>query len=70
MKMEFIFDEAKMQDNGYTTDQVLNPIRKHLNHFGKNIKEVKTGIFVGTDEDFSAFAMLKQDYQKKNGLCQ
>lgn len=65
MKMEFVFDEAKMQNRGYTTDGVLNPIRKHLNYFGKNIKEEKTGIFVGTDEDFSAFAMLTTRLPRK-----
>lgn len=65
MKMEFIFDEAKMQNRGYTTDQVLNPIRKHLDYFGKTVEEIKTGYFVGTDADFSAFAMLTTRLPRK-----
>ena len=42
MKMEFIFDDDKLKQNGYTKDQCLNVIRKmYARHNSKTIKEIQ-----------------------------
>ncbi len=54
--MEFIFDKEKIEEYGYTEEQCLNAIRKHFNSYNsKTIKEVKPGIFEGSEEDWNAF---------------
>lgn len=53
MKMEFIFDDDKLKQNGYTKDQCLNVIRKMYRHKSKTIKEIQEGVFEGyTDADW------------------
>lgn len=58
MKMEFIFDNDKLEKEGYTEQECLDVIRKHFKEYNKNntIKETKNGFFEGTDDDWNAFA--------------
>ena len=59
MKMKFIFDKNKLKSNGYTEEQCLNVIRKHFNKYNSStIKEIKKGVFEGSDEDWNAFAAV------------
>lgn len=55
MKMEFIFDDDKLRQNGYIKDQCLNVIRKmYAKYNSKTIKEIQEGVFEGhTDNDWS-----------------
>ena len=56
MKMEFIFNMEKFKKAGYDEEQCLKAIRKHFDSYkSKTIKEIKKGIFVGTDDDWNAF---------------
>lgn len=52
--MTFIFDENKMALDNISLDCLLSPIRNYL--LKHNIKEVKTGIFEGTDSDYQYFS--------------
>ncbi len=57
MKMEFIFDTNKLKETGYKEKQCLDKIREHFNSYkSKTIKETKKGIFIGSEEDWNAFA--------------
>lgn len=56
MKMEFIFDEEKLKQEGYTLDACLNVIRKHFAKFSSpTIRETRQGFFEGAEEDKGAF---------------
>lgn len=57
MRMEFIFDDNKLKQNGYTKDQCLNVIRKmYARHNSKTIKEIQEGVFIGNDTDWETFS--------------
>lgn len=54
--MEFIFDKNKLEEAGYKEEQCLNAIRKHFDSYKSNtIKEIENGVFIGEEEDWSAF---------------
>lgn len=56
MKMEFIFDNNKLQKEGYDEEKCLDAIRKHFKGYNsKTIKETKKGFFEGTKDDWNAF---------------
>lgn len=52
--MTFVFDENKMALDNISIDYLLGPIRNYF--FKHNIKEIKTGIFEGTDSDYEYFS--------------
>lgn len=57
MKMEFIFNKEKLARNNYTEEDCLNEIRKHFKEYtSQTIKEIRPGFFIGTDDDWEAFA--------------
>lgn len=57
MKMEFIFDEEKLKQEGYTVDACLNVIRKHFAKFNSpTIRETRQGVFEGVDNDWEIFS--------------
>jgi len=57
MKMEFIFDRNKLEQEGYEEEQCLNAIRKHFEGYkSKTIKETQKGVFEGIEDDWDAFA--------------
>lgn len=59
MKMEFIFDEEKLKQEGYTADACLNVIRKHFAKFNSpTIRETRQGFFEGAENDWSAFGSM------------
>lgn len=56
MKMEFVFNEEKLKQEGYSINDCLNVIRKHFAKFNSpTIKETRQGVFEGSDKDWSAF---------------
>ena len=56
MKMEFIFDKEKLQKEGYSEEQCLDVIRKFFKGYNsKTIKEIKKGVFEGSEDDWNAF---------------
>ena len=56
MKMEFIFDEEKLKNEGYTQEACLEPIRKYFAKYNSpTIKEIEPGVFIGSDDDWSIF---------------
>lgn len=58
MKMEFIFNKDKIEKSSYTEDDFLNFIRAHFNKYNskKTIREIEKGFFIGSDDDWTAFA--------------
>lgn len=58
MKMEFIFDEEKLRQEGYTKEQCLNVIRNHFSRLNRHntIREISEGVFEGNDNDYGAFS--------------
>ena len=53
MKMEFIFDEGKLKQEGYTLDACLNVIRKHFAKFNSpTIRETRQGFFESAENDW------------------
>jgi len=59
MKMEFIFDKEKMQNENYTEEQCFQLVRDHFEKYqktSKTLKEVKPGVYEGEDEDWGVFA--------------
>lgn len=59
--MEFIFDKNKLKQAQYSEKQCLDVIRRYFNQYNsKTIKEVKKGIFEGTDDDWNAFASMSR----------
>lgn len=59
MRIEFIFDEDKLEKEGYTENQCLDVVRKLFKKYDKDnsIIETHPGFFEGSDEqdDFNAF---------------
>lgn len=56
MRMVFIFDKNKLKEHGYEEEQCLNAIRRHFEEYkSKTIKEIKKGVFEGSEDDWNAF---------------
>lgn len=56
MKMEFIFDKQKLKKEGYKEEQCFDAIRRHFQEYNsKTIKEIKRGVFEGSEDDWNAF---------------
>lgn len=56
MKMEFIFDEEKLNNSGYTEEFCLRELKEHFDKFrSKTLKEISKGVYEGTEDDFNAF---------------
>lgn len=56
MKMIFVFDKNKLKKERYTENQCLDVIRKYFNKYNSpTIKEIKKGVFIGSEDDWSAF---------------
>jgi len=59
MKMEFIFDKEKMQNENYTEEECFQLIRDHFEKYqrtSKTLKEVEPGVYEGEEVDWEAFA--------------
>lgn len=57
MKMEFIFDNDKLKENGYKEEQCLNAIRNYFKSYeSETVKEISKGVFEGEDDDWEIFA--------------
>ena len=56
MKMIFKFDKDKLKKEGYNEEKCFAAIRRHFNSFkSSTIKEVKNGVFEGSEDDWNAF---------------
>ena len=54
MRMVFIFDKNKLKEHGYEEEQCLNAIRRHFEEYkSKTIKEIKKGVFEGSEDDWN-----------------
>lgn len=68
VSLEFVFDEEKVRMSGYTTDDLLEPMRKHAAKYG--ITEERYGFFTMDGKNaMAALSMYVMDtYRKNQGL--
>lgn len=65
VSLEFCFDEDKVRMMGYTTDDLLEPMRKHAKKYG--ITEERYGYFTMDGENaLTAIMLYVLDMSKKN----
>ncbi|MBQ9199430.1 MAG: hypothetical protein IJ141_04560 [Lachnospiraceae bacterium] len=68
VSLEFVFDEEKVKMAGYTTDDLLEPMRKHAAKYG--IAEERYGYFTMDGKNaMAALSIYVMDtYRKNSGL--
>ncbi|MBQ8913666.1 MAG: hypothetical protein IJ054_06450 [Lachnospiraceae bacterium] len=65
VSLEFVFDEEKVRMAGYTTDDLLEPMRKHAAKYG--IREERYGYFTMDGENaLAAIGMYVMDVSRNN----
>ena len=56
MKMIFKFDKEKLKKEGYKEEQCFAAIRRHFDSYkSPTIKEIKKGVYEGSEDDWNAF---------------